>query len=50
VDPKLGYDLQDENIDFSGGDRIQRGIVPNFGEPADDEGYFTCSDLGQVGS
>lgn len=49
-DPKLGYDLQDENIDFSGGDRIQRGIVPNFGEPADDEGYFTCSDLGQVGS
>ena len=49
-DAKLGFDLQDENIDFGGGDRIQRGIVPGFGEPADDDGYFTCSDLGQVGS
>ena len=45
TDPKLGFGLEDENIDFdnvgSGDERVERG----FGTQG---GYFPCSDIGGV--
>jgi len=44
-DPKLGFDLEDDNLDFddspSDDGRVQRGFGQN-------EGYFTCSAIGGV--
>lgn len=50
-DPKLGFGLTDTNIDWEtwwdDDERVQRGTDP-WGTPSDDDGYFTCSDLGGV--
>ncbi len=50
TDPKLGFDLQDQNIDFQDdSDEEDRRVRRSFdGGFFGEEGYFTCSDVGGV--
>ena len=45
TEPKLGFDLEDENLDFDDNSFIDSRVQRGFGNQ---EGYFPCSDIGGV--